>query len=503
MKISTAQVITATGHNSLQMDTPLVTSIMRTLFHHRACLRSPPTFRQSRYARPLSTTPPLSRRGEDTPRPIAWQPRTLNLYLDKSSEFSRYPLVTASDLSHSPDRPRRVKMYARDFIDDSLYNPHYGYFSKSATIFSPGEPFDFPSIADDLEFNKLLGERYTAFEDNLDKEEGVNDVRQLWHTPTELFQPYYGAAIARYLVANYKLSVYPYHDLVIYEMGAGNGTLMTNILNHIRHVDPDVYERTRYRIIEISPALAAKQTANIEAHGHGGHVELVNKSVFEWDTYEPSPCYFLALEVFDNFAHDMLRYDLATGRPLQGMVLIDNEGEFHEFYVPELDPVVSEFLALQKLTQRKDREEQSPLQAITHNIVQPAKDLARKLRSQIPFLPNLSDPHFPPTNLLRFFKLLHTHFPAHRLLTSDFHSLPNAIPGTNAPVVQTRYKRETVAVSTIYVHQGYFDILFPTDFQLVEGMYRAVTGKLTRVMGHGEFIGRWCVDEEVRTRRSA
>src|SRR5690606_8928172 len=125
---------------------------------------------------------------------------------------------------------------------------------------------DFPSITDDLDFNRLLGERYTAFEDALDAEEGaVNDVRQLWHTPTELFQPYYGEAIARYLVANYKLSVYPYHDLVIYEMGAGNGTLMANILDYIRSADPDVYERTRYKIIEISPALAARQAATVSA----------------------------------------------------------------------------------------------------------------------------------------------------------------------------------------------------------------------------------------------
>lgn len=44
--------------------------------------------------------------------------------------------------------------------------------------------------------------------------------------------------------------------------------------------------------------------------------------------------------------------------------------------------------------------------------------------------------------------ILRDKFPAHRILFSDFSSLPDAIPGTNAPVVQTRYEGE---VSTFVV----------------------------------------------------
>ena len=38
--------------------------------------------------------------------------------------------------------------------------------------------------------------------------------RYNWHTPTELFHPYYGEALARYILVNYKLNVYPYNDLI-------------------------------------------------------------------------------------------------------------------------------------------------------------------------------------------------------------------------------------------------------------------------------------------------
>ena len=50
------------------------------------------------------------------------------------------------------------------------------------------------------------------------------------------------------------------------------------------------------------------------------------------------------------------------------------------------------------------------------------------------------------------------------------------------------------------VHQGYFDILFPTDFNVMELMYRAVTGKLTRVLSHEEFLRRWAYVEETETK---
>jgi hypothetical protein len=50
------------------------------------------------------------------------------------------------------------------------------------------------------------------------------------------------------------------------------------------------------------------------------------------------------------------------------------------------------------------------------------------------------------------------------------------------------------------VHQGYFDILFPTDFHVMELMYRAITGKLTRLSTHEEFLKRWAYLEETETR---
>lgn len=476
------------------MDSPAVNQLFRRLSSHCFC-------QPQRSQRPALTQLQQFRgyqeRSRDRPgkssAESSWQQRTDHFPQDKADEYRRYPFVTADGLRTRKERPKRVKMLMRDFIEDSLYNPSYGYFSKQVVIFNSGEAFNFAKIADEPEFQRLVGERYTAFEDRLDEQE-FNEARQLWHTPTELFRPYYGEAIARYLVANYKLSLFPYHDLLIYELGAGNGTLMLNILDYIRHADPEVYQRTKFRVIEVSSSLAELQQSHFlkdaNARGHLEKVEIINKSIFDWDTYVASPCFMLALEVFDNFAHDVIRYDPFTEEPLQGSCLIDTDGEFFEFYSRDLDPVAARFLRVRDAA-CQDRAYNHPLRT---------PRFLRTLRHKLPLAPNLTLPEYIPTRLMHFFDVLHKYFPAHRLVTSDFHSLPQATKGVNAPVVQTRYQRRTVPVRTPLVQQGYFDILFPTDFGVMEDIYRALTGRLTRVMTHEDFFRRWAFGEDTRMR---
>lgn len=41
--------------------------------------------------------------------------------------------------------------------------------------------------------------------------------------------------------------------------------------------------------------------------------------------------------------------------------------------------------------------------------------------------------------------------------------------------------------------------MFPTDFQIAEATYRAITGKLSRVLSHEEFMRRWAYVEDTET----
>ena len=205
-----------------------------------------------------------------------------------------------------------------------------------------------------------------------------------------------------------------------------------------------MYPRTKFKIIEISSLLASRQSSQLtrsaSSRGHANHVEIINRSIFNWSIYVPEPCYFLALEVFDNFAHDSIRYDPYTEEPLQGTVLVDSGGDFYEMYTPHLDPIASRFLRVRNAACSQPFDH--PLRS---------RSLLGRAKSFLPLSGNLSIPEYIPTRLMQFFDILEGYFPLHQLLTSDFHSLPDTIKGINAPVVQTRYKRRTVPVSTLYV----------------------------------------------------
>ena len=154
-------------------------------------------------------------------------------------------------------------------------------------------------------------------------------------------------------------------------------------------------------------------------------------------------------------------------RPLQAVVTIDELGDFGELYEPVHDPLVARFLAL-----RSRINHSSPILApsLRNN------PLVRAIRPFLPFAPNMSQREFIPTRLLQFVTLLRDKFPRHRLLLSDFSSLPDTIPGFNSPVVQTRVGDSMVPCQTYLVHQGYFDIFFPTNFDLLRDMYECVVG---------------------------
>jgi hypothetical protein len=292
-------------------------------------------------------------------------------------------------------------------------------------------------------------------------------------------KPYYGQAIARCLVSEYLLKYFPYEDFVVYEIGAGNGTLAEDILNFLQRDYPDVYERTRYNIVEISGNLAEIQRRRL---AHHPCVTVNHKSVFHWDKPEPSPCYFIAMEVIvsfklclileipltgfvqDNFAHDLVRYDLQTLEPYQAFVSADEAGDLSIYYTKVTDPLIASFLDL-----RRRLGHALPIPRLLQN--SPA---LRKIYTSMPFAPNLSAPEFIPTRLLSLLRTVRKHFPRHRLLLSDFSTLPDTIPGVNAPVVQTRFQNTTVPCSTLLVQQGYFDIFFPTNFEHLRDMYEHV-----------------------------
>ena len=160
----------------------------------------------------------------------------------------------------------------------------------------------------------------------------------------------------------------------------------------------------------------------------------------------------------------MIRYDLKTLEPYQGLVTIDANGDFSTYYTRVTDPLIASFIAL-----RRQLNHPPPIPKLLK-----LSPKLRTLYTSLPLAPNLSIPEFIPTRLLTLLRTLRRCFPRHRLLLSDFSSLPDTVEGICAPVVQTRVRGTTVPCDTVLVKQGYFDIFFPTNFEKLRDMYEHV-----------------------------
>ena len=159
----------------------------------------------------------------------------------------------------------------------------------------------------------------------------------------------------------------------------------------------------------------------------------------------------------------MIRYDYRSLEPYQALITVSASGDYGIYYTRVTDPLITSFLNL-----RRRLGHPPPLPSILKS------SSVRSIYNHLPFTPNLSTPEYIPTRMLSLLRTLRTHFPRHRLLLSDFSSLPDAIPGVNAPVVQARVRGSAVACSTLFVRPGLFDIFFPTHFGRLRDMYEHV-----------------------------
>lgn len=290
----------------------------------------------------------------------------------------------------------------------------------------------------------------------------------------------YGYALANHIIKTFKNDK-PDEKLIIYEVGAGNGTLMVNILDFILQHEPEIYKSMTYTVIEISPKLAGIQRTKMNTSIHRSCIKIINKSIFDYgkirlmeDEKEPNTCFFVAMEVLDNLSHDVIRYDTITNEPYQALVLIDKTTDFAEGYETVTDPLISRFASLRAKT----------------GFISPLLELSWSnwLNSKSPFRTSLSKAEFIPTMSLQLIEVLATKFPHHHALISDFSYLPDSVDGVSAPVVQTRYEETMVPCSTYLVQPGYFDIFFPTDFELLLELYQNVCGRKGSVITHSDFV---------------
>ena len=121
------------------MDSLIVAQLFKQLFRHR-----PPgchaRLAQLRNGLPAVAARPHEQRSSYATRPSRdrgmksnesrWQQRTHLMPEDRQEEFAQYPYISLEELKRRKERPRKVKMLLRDFIDGACQCPDLSSFAN-------------------------------------------------------------------------------------------------------------------------------------------------------------------------------------------------------------------------------------------------------------------------------------------------------------------------------------------------------------------------------------
>ncbi len=232
--------------------------------------------------------------------------------LNASGGHRQFAGSATSNKSQSPPPSKPLgalpqPMLVRDFIRDTLYSKSSGYFVATDCVFhSPPVPFN--KLVGVAQYQQRVAEIYDMTKDG-------------WVTPVELFKPYYGHALARWVLSHLLPNIYsprgapsvewadipgpfalsqspaprplpqlgaasistmlaPPFPLRIVEIGGGKGACALDILNYLEVFAPSVYATCKYTVYELSPFLSQKQTELIRPL-HGDHFESIVADAIE------------------------------------------------------------------------------------------------------------------------------------------------------------------------------------------------------------------------------
>ena len=338
----------------------------------------------------------------------------------------------------------------RDFIHDRLYYPNLGYFTKPRhQLGQLTEPLRYSKLEGVHDYYESLGTAYPQY---------------AFLTPVEIFQPWYGYSLASYFLSNRE------GLLRIIEIGGGTGTAALSILDFYKRNHLQTYERLHYTVLEIAPAIAEACLYRLSsAHPDlvaSGRVQVVNKSALEYTQKHADPCFIFALEVMDNLPHDLVVQDSLTKDWKQACVQEKEDGSLQELLCPLSDPTIINLFQLYQtipavsFEEREAEEREGFIYSVIKYLSRPKKEQKRV---------------FLPTGCYQLIQHLNKLMPKAEYLLADFDYFRDAIiPGAGAPIVQNKGKlsHEKEEFDTLLVQRGQADIMFPTNFRLLQHTFK-------------------------------
>ncbi|KAI9918438.1 hypothetical protein PsorP6_011595 [Peronosclerospora sorghi] len=420
--------------------------------------------------------------------------------------WRRRPLATHA-FSSAIDFNDNDVVLTREFIYASLYAKETGYFTtkQREVLHSLAQEIDFGNLWGAGEYRKIVAQLY-------------KDSREAWLTPVEVFAPHYSHALARYMLN----SPFFKKELKIFEIGGGSGSNALHILNFLKNQAPNVYAKTTYTLIEISPVMAERQRKRVLA-AHPQQCKVLNRDILTFaDTHERinTQCFFLALEVLDNLPHD--KVTLLNGKWYETVIKMQNNKCVSASEGPVLQEArrpLNDMLIRQTLRHFGC---ELPLRVSYKYNNRLAQRVRRILGKDVPTLNSA----FISTGAMQLLNTLRTVFPKHHLIAADFDSLPapnlddsslvkaiehplsptatssGTLFASNAPLVASKVAGVTKDHDTYLVHGGISDIFFATDFNRLKKAYCSTLGRQpdeVSVVKSSEFLKEFADVKQTKT----
>lgn len=440
----------------------------------------------------LSAPIPLSNTEKNLPALIEEEHKRLELRRQKL-----YDDMLVFEGGSIDDRETLGKLQIfRTFVHFSLYHKKWGYWPK---MFRKYKDLTTSGFFDPIPFGSLRNEQ--DYSEYILK---VNERAPTFVTPPALFQPYYGWVFAEYLIGVYRAKFSPNEPLVIYEVGAGTGAFAEQVLNFLAEFHPKIYELCEYHLIEMNPNQVQLQRSRLIHHYH--RCKIHNISIHNWREVEMRRCFVVGIQVLSSMPHDEVCWtrDGACFEKWMAFLIPDDLSSNTDRFLQARDPVILRYLrclnwmredtfhTLKVLCQTGGRENIDPVryETLEADMYESSNESFHKIISSL----NPFKKAFLPTGAFLMWEVLAEYFPRHHALFTDCNSVDAPLGGYNSPVVQGKYRVSKSLYlrkvgSSIGENCGLVDICFPTDFDHLNTVYKAVCGNDKEIvnMPHPQF----------------
>ena len=388
------------------------------------------------------------------------------------------------------------RLIMRDFVHYAMYHRKWGFYPK---LFRKYRELTTSGFFDPVPFGSLRSQHdYQVYVSK------IHETTPSFVTPTQLFQPYYGWALAEYLVGVMRAKYDPSEPLVVYEFGCGTGVLALNILDFLAQHYPDIYDKCEFHLIEQNPALVQLIRNRMIHHYH--HVKIHNISALNWRELEPRRCVVLGLELLSSMPHDSVVWngDGTCAEAWFEFAQKDNLSSCYDRLLELRDPVILRYLRylnwmqedsfhhLKVLCLTGGRENISPSRWGTFEPNQ--QDPLYLIATKMAVMNSPFRTAWIPTASMLMLEVVAQYFPRHHCFFADWSSVQSGIAGFNGPICQYKmrlakdfYARR--ATETLNSNAGMVDICFPTNFSDFQTVYRGICGEHKEIsnMPHPEF----------------